>query len=87
MPDHNANRTNVRMANGVYTISTVLAVGMVWGWLAVQILGMARGARVPATDVMIGAVLTFALAGVVYFAGWAWRRFWTGNRDHFFTRH
>jgi hypothetical protein len=84
--DKNQNDLTAHMANAAYKISYIIAIALVWIWLAILILGMARNAPVTFSDVLIGGSMTFALAFAIYFAGWGWRRYWTGKTDHFFSR-
>ncbi len=74
------------MANAAYKISYIIAIALIWIWLALLVVGIARNAPVTFQDVIMGGVLTFALAAAIYFAGWGWRYRWTGRKDHFFMR-
>ncbi len=80
------NDLTAHMAMATYKVSTVIAIALIWIWLVLLVVGLARNAPVTYVDVLTGGAMTFALAGVIYFAGWGWRRYWTGRTDHFFTR-
>lgn len=75
-----------KLAEGVYWLSTAIALLLVWGFLLFEMMLAARRARVTMTDMMLMGIEAFALAGVVYFAGWGWRWWWTGRTDHFFVK-
>jgi len=80
------SKIGVMLAQGLYWVTTAIAIVLVWGFLIFEMTLAARRARVTTTDLMLMGAEAFALAAVVYFAGWGWRWWWTGRTDHFFVK-